>query len=86
MQKRSFIEILRFALTSTAGLVHVAPKYVEVERTPFHRLDIHDGRVSPSNVLTARGSVALSRLPVVTEEEMQARKKRALAYDFSTNY
>lgn len=85
MKKRSLMEILRSAFTNTASLVHVTPEYVEVDRT-WHRPEFHKGTVYPSVALTARGSVALSRLPVVTKEEMQARKERALKYDFSSDY
>lgn len=80
-----FGEVLRSAFTDTASLVHVTPDYVEVDRT-WSRPEFHAGRVRASSALTARGSVALSRLPVVSDGEMAARKARALAYDFSSDY
>jgi hypothetical protein len=79
----TFKDILKSAFTDTASLVHVTPKFVKVDRTPASHWDIHVGSVRASNRLTARGSVALSRLPVLSEEELLARKKRILEYDFS---
>ena len=79
----TFTDILKSAFTDTASLVHVTPKFVKVDRTPASHWDIHVGSVRTSNRLTARGSVALSRLPVLSEEELLARKKRILEYDFS---
>ena len=81
----TFKNILKSAFTDTASLVHVTPDYVEVDRS-WNRPEFHSGCIRPSSSLTARGSVALSRLPVVTNEERAARKARALAYDFSSNY
>lgn len=81
----TFKNILKSAFTDTASLVHVTPDYVEVDRS-WNRPEFHSGCIRPSSSLTARGSVALSRLPVVTNEERAARKARVLAYDFSSNY
>lgn len=81
----TFKEILKSAFTNTASLVHVTPDYVEVDHS-WDRPEFHTGIVRPSSALTARGSVALSRLPVVTDEERMSRKARALAYDFSSDY
>ena len=81
----TFKEILKSAFTNTASLVHVTPDYVEVDRS-WNRPEFHTGIVRPSSALTARGSVALSRLPVATDEERMSRKARALAYDFSSDY
>lgn len=83
---RTFLQILRSAFTNTATLVHVTPNHVEVERTPLHSSENRQRRINPATALTARGSVALSRLPVVSESESQSRKARALGYDFSANY
>ncbi len=80
----TFTDILKSAFTDTASLVHVTPEYVEVDRS-WDRPEFHVGHVRSSS-LTARGSVALSRLPVVTDEERAARKARVLAYDFSSDY
>ena len=79
----TFKDILKSAFTDTASLVHVTPEFVKVDRTPAAHWDIHVGEVRASSRLTARGSVALSRLPVLSEEERLARKKRILEYDFS---
>ena len=83
---RSFWNILQNALTRTADLVHVTPNHVEISHPPLHGDERRQRRITAAVALTARGSVALSRLPVVTEEEIKARKARALAYDFSANY
>ena len=82
----TFTDILKSAFTDTASLVHVTPKFVKVDRTPASHWDIHLGSVRASNRLTALGSVALSRLPVSSEEELLARKKRILEYDFSERW
>ena len=81
----TFKDILKSAFTDTASLVHVTPEFVKVDRTPASHWDIHVGEVRASSRLTARGSVALSCLPVLSEEELQARKKRILEYDFSVH-
>lgn len=81
----SFKDILKSAFSDTVGLAYAAPDYVEVDRS-WNRPEFHAGRVRAASVLTARGSVAMSKLPVVTGEEMSARKARALAYDFSADY
>ncbi len=81
----TFKDILKSAFTDTASLVHVTPDYVEIDRS-WDRPEFHAGCVRSSSSLTARGSVALSRLPVVTDEERAARKARVLAYDFSSDY
>ncbi len=81
----TFKDILKSAFTDTASLVYVTPDYVEVDRS-WNRPEFHAGRVRSSSALTARGSVALSRLPVVTDEERAARKACVLAYDFSSDY
>lgn len=81
----TFKNILKSAFTDTTSLVHVTPDYIEVDRS-WNRPEFHTGCVHSSSLLTARGSVALSRLPVVTDEERVARKARVLKYDFSSNY
>lgn len=80
---RSFWNILKNAVTSTADLVHVTPNHVEISHPPLHSGERRQRRVTAAVALTARGSVALSRLPVAGEAELSARRERMANYDFS---
>lgn len=81
---RLLAKIFKLAFTDTTRLVRVTPASVAIDHS-WVRPEFNIGRVRSSSSLTARGSVALSRLPVVTEAERKARRERALAYDFSPN-
>lgn len=78
----TFIRRFRNALRSTTGRVYV-PRRIVCSDEPVMRYDRHDGDVSAAVALTARGSVALSHLPVVDEAERSSRIQRMAAYDFA---
>jgi len=78
----NFFSRLRNSLRPTTGSVYV-PRRVFHTEEPVMRYDMHSGRVSAAVALTARGSVALSRLPVAGESELSARRERMANYDFS---
>lgn len=77
-----FFARFRNSLRPTAGSVYV-PRRIFHTDAPAVRLDVHSGSVSAAVALTARGSVALSRLPVVDEVERNARLQRMANYDFT---
>ena len=80
----TFVKRFRNSLRSTSDCVYVARRVIRSEG-PMVRLDAHPGHVSASVALTSRGSVALSRLPVVDEAERLARRQRMADYDFSSH-
>ncbi len=77
---RTFIDRLRNAFRPCAGVVHaprLKPALIKHEMC-------RRGQAQASGMLVSRGSVALSRFPVVTENELEKRKERMLNYDFTT--
>ena len=77
---KRFIEIVRNALKPCAGLVHVPrrklllPKHADAGR-----------RYAPaSGALVSRGSIAMSRCPLVTVSEISERKEIIKHYDFNS--
>ena len=77
---RTFIERFLNAFKPCAGVVH-APRLKPA-------LTKHEmrgrGSAQASGILVSRGSIALSRFPIVTEDEMRMRKERILNYDFTS--
>ncbi len=78
----TFISRFRNSLRSTSGNAYVARK-VFCSDVPVVRYDVHQGRIPSAVVLTSRGSVSLSRLPVVDEKERGERLRRMADYDFT---
>ena len=77
---RTFIDRLRNAFKPCAGVVHapkIKPSLIK------HEMCIR-GRAQASGMLVSQGSVALSRFPIVTENELEMRKERMLNYDFTS--
>lgn len=77
---KSFIKRFCNALKPCAGLVHT-PKIKPLQ--PIYKLRARTHASASASLLT-RGSIALSRFPVVTEEDMAIRKKKILDYDFES--
>ena len=78
----TFISRFRNSLRSTSGNAYVA-RTVFCSDAPVVRFDVHAGRIPSAVVLTSRGSVSLSRLPVVDEKERSIRLRKMAEYDFS---
>ena len=74
----NFWRKFRNAWKSCAGVVH-APRLKPLASS---RELLRPGRANASARLFARGSVALSRYPVVTEKDMAERKEKMAHYDF----
>lgn len=77
---KKFIARLCNAIKPCAGVV----------RLPRLRLalPVHEARLrrcaSASAALVSRGSIAMSRFPIVTDDEIAARRENVLRYDFQT--
>ena len=78
----AFFRRFRNSLRPTVGGAYV-PRRVFASDLAVKRQDDHAGKVRASVSLPARGSVALSRLPVLTEGERTARIQRMASYDFT---
>jgi len=79
-QMKKFFARLLNSLKPCAGLVH-APRL----KSPLPVHEIKGRNPAPaSGKLVSRGSVALSRFPIVTETELSERKERILHYDFNS--
>ena len=77
--KRFFFRLCN-ALKPCAGLVR-APRL----RLPLPVHEVHERtRASASGALVSRGSIAMSRFPMVTEDDIARRRDRILHYDFTS--
>ena len=77
---KGFIRRFFNALKPCAGLVQ-APKFkasLSLSESRGH------GHASASGRLVTRGSIAMSRCPMMSEEEIEARREKILHYDFSS--
>ena len=81
--KRGIISRLRNSFRSTVQYVHV-PRTVVAESHPIAS-PYFEKSINPAVALTARGSVALSTLPVLSESDVEEIRKEVLAYDFSAD-
>lgn len=77
---KGFIRRFFNALKPCAGLVQ-APKFKA--SLPLSESRGH-GHASASGRLVTRGSIAMSRCPMISEEEIAARREKILHYDFSS--
>lgn len=75
-----FMARLCNAIKPCAGVVH-APRYRV--SMPLHISRLR-GRASASASLVSRGSIAMSRFPIVTEDDIDARRESVLKYDFKS--
>lgn len=76
-----FFGIWKLAFSNAMPRVRITPSYVEVDRSlpsawPSKEID-------PPVALTSRGSVALSNLPVLSDEDIADLRKEVGNYDFS---
>ena len=50
---------------------------------PVHAVHLR-GEAPAGCVLVSRGSIAMSRFPIVTKDEIDARRENVLRYDFES--
>ena len=81
--KRGIISRIRNSFRSTAHCVHVPRMVVGVSHPVAS--PCFERPINPAVALTARGSVALSTLPVLSENDVEEIRKEVLAYDFSAD-
>ena len=68
------------AIKPCAGVVHAPWLRVSM---PLHTTPLR-GRASASASLVSRGSIAMSRFPVITEGDIDVRRESVLKYDFES--
>ena len=68
------------AIKPCAGVVHAPRLRVSM---PLHTTPLRD-RASASASLVSRGSIAMSRFPMITEDDIDVRRESVLKYDFES--
>ena len=76
----TFMARLRNAIKPCAGVVHAPRLRVSM---PLHITRLR-GRASASASLVSRGSIAMSRFPMVTKDDIDVRRESVLKYDFES--
>ena len=77
---KTFLSRFRNAIKPCAGVVHVPRlKLAAQPHEPHWRR-----HASASAALVSRGSIAMSRFPMVSEDEIDARREKMLRYDFKS--
>lgn len=77
---KGFIKRFFNALKPCAGVVHAPAFKVAM---PPHSVE-ERGHSTASGRLVSRGSIAMARFPMVSEDEMAVRKEKILHYDFNS--
>ena len=77
---KTFMARLCNAIKPCAGVVHAPRLRVSV---PLHITRLR-GRASASASLVSRGSIAMSRFPMITKDDIDVRRESMLKYDFES--
>lgn len=77
---KTFLTRFCNAIKPCAGVVYAPRLRLAMPLHETHRR----GHASASATLVARGSIAMTRFPIVTEDEMDARRESILHYDFKS--
>lgn len=77
---KNFLMRLRNAIKPCAGVVHSPRLRLTM---PVHEARLR-GSAPASCALVSRGSIAMSRFPMVTKDEIDVRRESVLRYDFES--
>ena len=77
---KSFLTRLCNAIKPCAGVVHAPRLRLTM---PVHAARLRGGATA-SCALVSRGSIAMSRFPMVTKDEIDVRRENVLQYDFES--